>query len=166
MTNSPTGFIHRFVPSTNHDAAAPTLFLLHGTGGNEHDLLPLGRTLAPSAALLSTRGRVLEGGMPRFFRRFAEGVFDTDDIRRRAGELVQFLDMAAGAYGFDRNRVVAAGYSNGANIAAAILLLHGAVFAGAVLFRPNDAACSRSSAEPETRTDPRACREQRSACTG
>lgn len=136
MTDPSVSFIHRFIPQTDHHANAPTLFLLHGTGGNEHDLLPLGRALAPSAALLSPRGRILERGMPRFFRRFAEGVFDTDDIRRRAGELTHFLDTAAGVYGFDRKRVVAVGYSNGANMAAAMLLLHGAIFAGAVLFRP------------------------------
>ncbi|MCS6938819.1 MAG: alpha/beta hydrolase [Roseiflexaceae bacterium] len=136
MSDPPASFIHRFVPSTDRSAESLTLFLLHGTGGNEHDLLPLGRALAPSAALLSPRGSVLEHGMPRFFRRFAEGVFDTDDIRRRARELARFLDAAAATYGFDRKRVVAAGYSNGANIAAAMLLLHGAVFSGAVLFRP------------------------------
>ncbi|WP_322511509.1 alpha/beta hydrolase [Chloroflexus sp.] len=129
-------FIHRFEPSPDHEATSATLLLLHGTGGNEHDLIPLGRELLPSAALLSPRGRVLERGMPRFFRRFAEGVFDIDDIKRQAAALNDFLDAAATAYGFDRQRVIAVGYSNGANIAAALLLLHGAVLAGAILLRP------------------------------
>lgn len=129
-------FIHRFEPSPDPEATSATLLLLHGTGGNEHDLIPLGRELLPSAALLSPRGRVLERGMPRFFRRFAEGVFDIDDIKRQAAALNDFLDAAATAYGFNRQRVIAVGYSNGANIAAALLLLHGAVLAGAILLRP------------------------------
>jgi len=124
-------FTHQFVP-----AEAPTettLVLLHGTGGDEHDLLPLGRALHPTAALLSPRGRVLEGSMPRFFRRFAEGRFDLDDVRVRAGELAAFLDDAAVTYGLTRGRMVAVGYSNGANIAHATLLLHPASLAAAAL---------------------------------
>ena len=112
-----------------------TLLLLHGTGGDEHDLLELGATLAPGARLLSPRGRVLENGMPRFFRRLAEGVFDEADVIRRAGELAAFVGAAATHYAFDPARVVAVGFSNGANIAAATLLLHGPVFRGAVLLR-------------------------------
>jgi predicted esterase len=111
------------------------LLLLHGTGGDETDLLPLGRNLMPRAALLSPRGKVLEQGMPRFFRRLAEGVFDVDDLKRRTAELADFIADAAGLYGFDRRRVVAVGFSNGANIAASLLLSRPDVLFAAVLFR-------------------------------
>ncbi|GJD48741.1 Putative hydrolase MhqD [Methylobacterium crusticola] len=124
-------FTHRFEPA----AAAGTapLLLLHGTGGDEADLLPLGRALSPGAALLSPRGPVVENGMPRFFRRLAEGVFDEDDLRRRAGALAGFVAEARAAYGI--GAPVAVGFSNGANIAAALLLLHPGSLAGAVLLR-------------------------------
>lgn len=131
-TNERVGDIHVFEAGNTGE----TLLVLHGTGADERDLLPLGRQLAPGANLLSPRGPVLEGGMPRFFRRFAIDRFDEDDIRRRAAELVSFLDDAAVRYGFDRARVTALGYSNGANLAAAALLLHGAVVRRAVLWRP------------------------------
>ena len=104
---------HRFVPATA--AGKPPILLLHGTGGDENDLLPLGQTIAPGAALLSPRGKVLEGGMPRFFRRLAEGVFDEHDVRRRANELADFVLEARDAYGLDAP--IAVGFSNGANIA-------------------------------------------------
>ena len=130
-----TEFIHRFIPATGNDAM-PALLLLHGTGGNENDLLPLGRVLAPQAALLAPRGRVLENGMPRFFRRLAEGVFDLEDLTARTHELADFLAAAARLHGFHPGRVVAVGFSNGANIAASTLLLRPRVFAGAILFRP------------------------------
>ena len=124
--------MHQFVRAEG--STATTLVLLHGTGGDEHDLLPLGRALHPTAALLSPRGRVLEGSMPRFFRRQGEGVFDLDDVRTRARELAAFLDGAAEAYGLARGRMVAVGYSNGANIAHAMLLLQpGSVAAAALL---------------------------------
>jgi len=110
------------------------MLLLHGTGGDENDLVELGRALAPGASLLSPRGRVLERGMPRFFRRLAEGVFDLEDLRRRTAELAQFVREAADVYRFGGARIVAVGYSNGANIAAALLLLEPGVLAGAVLF--------------------------------
>lgn len=126
-----TPFIHRHVPGTPDR----TLLLLHGTGGDEESLIPLGRALAPGAGLLSPRGRVLEGRMPRFFRRLAEGVFDEEDIVRRSGELAEFVGEAATQYGFDPRGVVAVGFSNGANIGASLLLLHPRVLAGAVLFR-------------------------------
>jgi predicted esterase len=129
------GFVHRFVPGPAA-AAAPTLLLLHGTGGNEHDLLDLGRALVPQAALLSPRGKVLEHGQPRFFRRFAAGVFDMEDLHRRTHELADFVEQAAQHYGFDRQRVIAVGYSNGANIAASMLLRRPQVLAAAVLFHP------------------------------
>jgi phospholipase/carboxylesterase len=117
------------------ESAAPTLLLLHGTGGHEQDLLPLGRRLAPEAALLSPRGRVLERGMPRFFRRLAEGVFDLEDLVTRTAELAAFLRDASTAYQFDPRRLIAVGFSNGANIAASLLLLHPGALGGAVLFR-------------------------------
>ncbi|MBK9711296.1 MAG: alpha/beta hydrolase [Kouleothrix sp.] len=132
MDQSTLAFQHQFIPARTDDA--PTLLLLHGTGGNEHDLLDLGRALYPGAALLSPRGQVLENGMPRFFRRLAEGVFDLDDLRRRTDDLAAFVAAASAAYQVDPRRVIAVGYSNGANIAASALLLHPAALAGAVLF--------------------------------
>jgi phospholipase/carboxylesterase len=130
---SPLGFIHVYEPAA--DAAAPTLLLLHGTGGDEHDLLPLVPVLLPNAGVLSPRGPVSEHGMPRFFRRLAPGVFDLDDLARRTDDLLAFIDAAATTYGFPRDRVVAVGLSNGANIAANLLLSHGSVLRAAVLFR-------------------------------
>jgi phospholipase/carboxylesterase len=124
-------YIHRFEPGA--DPSLPPVLLLHGTGGDEADLLPLGREIAPGAALLSPRGNVLEGSMPRFFRRFREGLFDEDDVRRRAGELADFVAEARRAYGLAEPLVL--GYSNGANIAAAVLLLHPKALAGAILLR-------------------------------
>ena len=129
------GFIHRFIPAPG-GAEAPTLLLLHGTGGNEMDLLELGPALAPGAALLSPRGKVLEHSMPRFFRRLTEGVFDLEDLRLRSDELAGFIEAAASAYGFAPDRVIAVGYSNGANIAASLLLLHPGLLRAAVLFHP------------------------------
>lgn len=128
---SAENFIHRFEPATV--AGLPPLLLLHGTGGDENDLLPLGRAMAPGAALLSPRGKVLEHGMPRFFRRLAEGVFDEEDVRRRAGELADFVDVARDRY--ELPAPIALGYSNGANIAAATMLLRPQTFAGAILLR-------------------------------
>jgi phospholipase/carboxylesterase/glyoxalase family protein len=129
------GFVHRFVPAAPGGPAC-TLVLLHGTGGDEGDLIPLGQALLPGAALLSPRGKVLERGMPRFFRRLAEGVFDLDDLRARTDELAEFLTAAAATYALDPARLVAVGFSNGANIAASLLLLRPGVLAGAVLLRP------------------------------
>jgi len=126
-----TSFIHRFEPATN--AGSPPLLLLHGTGGDENDLLGLGKMISPGSALLSPRGRVLEHGMPRFFRRLAEGVFDEDDVRLRARELGDFVSEARQRYGIAAP--VAVGFSNGANIAAALLLLKPDVLAGAILLR-------------------------------
>src|SRR3954465_2219007 len=117
-----TEFIHRFVPA--EAPGQPTLLVLHGTGGDENDLLPLARTISANAALLSPRGQVLENGMPRFFRRLAEGVFDLDDLRLRARQLADFLNAARRTYGLGEVPPVALGFSNGANIAAALLLLH------------------------------------------
>jgi phospholipase/carboxylesterase len=133
MAATDPGFVHEFFPATVPDL--PTLLLLHGTGGDEHDLVPLGRALLPGAALLSPRGRVLERGMPRFFRRLSEGVFDEEDVKFRAGELADFVPAAARTHGFDERRVVAVGFSNGANIAGAVLLLRPRALTGAVLIR-------------------------------
>jgi len=125
-------FEHVFQPAPQ--PGAPTLRLLHGTGGDEHDMVPLGRLMA-GANILSPRGQVLENGMPRFFRRLAEGVFDVEDVKRRAGDLADFIGAAAAHYGFDAARVVAMGFSNGANIASATALLRPGVLKGAVLLR-------------------------------
>lgn len=133
MSAAELTFTHSFSRGT--DASKPTLLLLHGTGGNEQDLLPLGRALAPGANLLSPRGKVMEHGMPRFFRRLSEGVFDEQDVRRRALELAEFVSAAAARYELDTARVTAVGYSNGANIASALLLLSPGTLRGAVLFR-------------------------------
>ena len=126
-------FQHRYVAGA---AGAPTVLALHGTGGTEEDLIPLAQQLAPEAHVLAPRGRVLEDGMARFFRRLDVGVFDEADVRRAAGELAEFVALAARQYGFAANRVFALGYSNGANVAAAVLLLHPECLAGAALLRP------------------------------
>lgn len=128
---SPSDFIYEFVPGTSER----TLLLLHGTGGNEHDLIPLGRELDPNAALLSPRGKVLENGMPRFFRRLAEGVFDLEDLQKRTHELADFVAAAVRHYKLSGDQVVGVGYSNGANIAASLLLLRPEILRAAILFR-------------------------------
>jgi len=136
MKDTDLGFIHRFVPpNSNAKEAMPTLLLLHGTGGNEDDLIPLGKELAPNASILSVRGKVLENGMPRFFRRLEEGVFDMEDLKKRTDELAEFIVKSSSAYKFDPGSVIAIGYSNGANIAASVLLRRPEVLAGAILFR-------------------------------
>lgn len=130
-TTTELSFIHRIKPAT-----APgkrPILLLHGTGGNEDDMLPLGDMIASGSTLLSPRGKVLESGMPRFFRRLAEGVFDEEDVRRRAHELADFIAAARESYNLAAP--VAVGFSNGANIAAAVLLLRPEALAGAVLLR-------------------------------
>jgi phospholipase/carboxylesterase len=124
-------FIHEFIPGSS----SRTLLLLHGTGGSERDLIPLGRGLDPRAALLSPRGKVLENGMPRFFRRLAEGVFDLEDLKNRTNELADFVAAAAEHYKLAADQIIAVGYSNGANIAASVLLLRPKILRGAVLFR-------------------------------
>lgn len=124
---------HIFEPGNTE---APVIALFHGTGGNERDLLPLAKHISPESAILSVRGNVLENGMPRFFRRLAEGVFDEADLIARTEELQAFLQQAADQYGFDRSRMVAVGYSNGANIAASLLFHYERAFAGAILHHP------------------------------
>lgn len=131
VTATKLSFTHRYEPAM--EAGRPPVLLLHGTGGDENDLVSLGQLMAPGSALLSARGKVLENGMPRFFRRLAEGVFDEDDLRRRASELADFVHDARDAYGVAAP--IAVGFSNGANIAAATLLLRPDTLAGAVLLR-------------------------------
>ena len=114
----------------------PVLLLLHGTGGTEHSLLALADMIDPQASVLSVRGNVLENGMPRFFRRLAEGIFDEEDLVFRTEELNHFLNEAAQAYSFDRQNIIAIGYSNGANIAASLLYHYEDALKGAILHHP------------------------------
>ena len=137
--------VHRFEPAS--EPGRPAILLLHGTGGDENDLVSLGGLVAPGSALVSPRGRVLENGMPRFFRRLAEGVFDEADVRARALELADFIEAAREEYGLPAP--VALGYSNGANIASALLYLRPEVLGGAILLR----AMVPLSAAPEARLD-------------
>lgn len=150
-----TDFKYRFIPSPsqqqrlqhvadNSDKAygprdnqsgALTLLLLHGTGGNEDDLIQVGQMISPYASLLSPRGKVLENGMPRFFKRLAEGVFDMEDLKRRTRELADFVKEASNIYSFDLNKTIAVGFSNGANIATSLLLSYPETLMGAILFR-------------------------------
>ncbi|HET8846008.1 MAG TPA: alpha/beta hydrolase [Ktedonobacteraceae bacterium] len=139
-------YIHRYEPGQGANQAV-TLLLLHGTGADENDLRDLGRMLLPGAAQLRPRGNVLENGMPRFFRRFAEGVLDVEDLKRRAGELADFIRQASTTYGFDEQQVVAVGFSNGANIAAGMLLLYPQMLRAAVLLH------AMIPFEPETPPD-------------
>jgi predicted esterase len=112
------------------------LLLLHGTGGDENDLVPLGRALLPGAGLLGVRGNVSEQGASRFFRRLAEGVFDLEDLARRTAELAAFIESSSKAYHLDRDRIIAVGFSNGANIAASLLLREANLLRRAILFSP------------------------------
>lgn len=132
------GYIHKYVPPQAGPALAggTTLLLLHGTGGDENDLVPLGRALLPGAGLLGVRGNVSERGAARFFRRLAEGVFDLEDLARRTAELADFIESASRAYHLDRDRIIAVGFSNGANIAASLLLREANVLRRAILFSP------------------------------
>jgi phospholipase/carboxylesterase len=147
-TKADLGFIHRFMPPKNvpdsgrakqgstEGKTFTTFLLLHGTGGNEQDLIPLAYEIDKSAAILSPRGKVLENGIThRFFRRLAEGVFDLEDLKFRTNELADFVIDASKTYGFDLQRIIAVGYSNGANIAASMLLLRPEILSSAVLFR-------------------------------
>ena len=143
------GFVHRYIPPSAAGtlAGGTTLLLLHGTGGDEEDLIPLGRTLLPGAGILSPRGKVLERGAPRFFRRLAEGVFDQEDLARRTEELAQFVEASLASYQLERDGMVAVGFSNGANIAASLLLRRPGLLRGAVLLSP------MVPFEPEQRPD-------------
>jgi predicted esterase len=148
LSDDNLNFIHRFITSTTSSekgegndkskikSPPPTLLLLHGTGGNERDLIPLGRRIYPNSSIISPRGKVLEQGMPRFFRRLAEGVFDIEDLKFRTRELAKFVYDASLKYSFDLGKTIAVGFSNGANIGASLLLLEPQVITAAVLFRP------------------------------
>jgi len=138
VTEAALGFVHRYIPPTADAKLAgnTTLLLLHGTGGDEDNLIWLGRTLLPGVALLSPRGQVNEGGALRFFRRIREGVFDQEDLALRSEQLAQFIEGAAAAYGFDREHLVAVGFSNGANIAASLLLRRPGLVRRAILLSP------------------------------
>ncbi len=129
------GFIHRFVPAED-SASGETLLVLHGTGGDENDLISIGQAIAPGAAILSPRGNVLENGAPRFFRRISEGVFDPKEVRARAEELARFIRAAVVTYRLDPGRVFALGYSNGANIASTVMLIEPGTLQGSILLRP------------------------------
>ncbi len=142
-------FIHRYIPPATEakGIGSTSLLLLHGTGGDEADLIPLGRALLPGAGILSPRGRVLEGRAPRFFRRLAEGVFDQEDLARRTEELAAFIEGATNTYRLDPRGIIAVGFSNGANIAASLLLRRPGLLGAAVLLSP------MVPFEPEAMTD-------------
>jgi len=129
------GFTHRFLPAEER-ASAETLLVLHGTGGDENDLIGIGQAVAPGAAILSPRGNVLENGAPRFFRRLAEGVFDPKEVRSRGEELARFIRAATSKYALNPERIFAMGYSNGANVASTVMLIDPELLRGAILFRP------------------------------
>ncbi len=129
------GFIHRFVPAED-PTSADTLVVLHGTGGDENDLIGIGQAVAPGAAILSPRGNVLENGAPRFFRRVSEGVFDPKEVHSRAEELARFIRGATVTYRLEPSRIFALGYSNGANVASTVMLVEPDIFRGAILLRP------------------------------
>lgn len=129
------GFIHRFVPAED-PTSADTLVVLHGTGGDESDLIGIGQAVAPGAAILSPRGNVLENGAPRFFRRLSEGVFDPKEVHSRAEELARFIRAATVTYRLEPSRIFVLGYSNGANAASTVMLVEPDVFRGAILLRP------------------------------
>lgn len=135
MTEKDLGFIHRFVPA-EESASGETLIVLHGTGGDENDLIGIGQAVAPGAAILSPRGNVLEKGAPRFFKRLAEGVFDPKEVRSRGEELARFIRAAISSYQLDAGRIHALGYSNGANIASTVMLIEPGLLQSAVLLRP------------------------------
>jgi predicted esterase len=134
MMTQDLGHIHHFIPASGDDGVV--LLMLHGTGGDESDLIPLARMLRPGAAILSPRGNVLEHGMPRFFRRLAEGVFDLEDLALRTDELAAFIVGASERYGVDRSKLIAVGFSNGANIAASLMLRRPGALRRAVLLSP------------------------------
>jgi phospholipase/carboxylesterase len=129
------GFVHRFLPASNPDSRE-TLLVLHGTGGDENDLIGIAQSIAPGAAILSPRGNVLENGAPRFFKRLAEGVFDPLEVRSRGEELARFIRAAIATYGLDAGHVFAFGFSNGANIASTVMFLAPTLLQGSMLFRP------------------------------
>ena len=131
MDDATVEFIHYFEAGDG-----VTLLLLHGTGGTEHDLVGIGKVIAPGASILSPRGRVLENGMPRYFRRLQEGVFDIEDLHNRTDELADWISAITAEKEIDDRPIVALGFSNGANIAGSLLLSRPGLLAGAMLLRP------------------------------
>jgi predicted esterase len=129
------GFLHRFVPASD-ETSTETLLVLHGTGGDENDLVGIGQAIAPGSAILSPRGNVLENGAPRFFKRLAEGVFDPQEVHSRGQELARFIRRATVHYGLDANRIFALGYSNGANVASTVMLIEPGLLHGGIFLRP------------------------------
>jgi phospholipase/carboxylesterase len=129
------GFIHRFLPASDPDSRE-TLLVLHGTGGDENDLIGIAQSIAPGAAILSPRGNVLENGAPRFFKRLAEGVFDPVEVRSRGEELARFIRAAIVKYALDGRRIFAFGFSNGANVASTVMFIEPELLQGSILFRP------------------------------
>ena len=146
ITSEQLGLAHIYIAAQNADRPL-TLLLLHGTSGDEFNLISLGRNLDSNSNILSPRGNVLENGLPRFFKRISNGVFDLEDLKKRTQELAEFVEKSSRIYSFDLDRVVAVGYSNGANIAASLLLLVPRLLAGAILFRP------MLPLKPETKPD-------------
>ena len=128
-------FKHKYVPSSD-PAKGKTVLLLHGAGGNEESLIPIVEMVLPDAAILSPRGQIMENGMPRFFRRIAEGVFDLEDLKFQTQELAIFIEAASKTYGLESNEVIALGYSNGANIASSVMLTYPELISKAALFHP------------------------------
>lgn len=130
------GYDYRFEPGSHSGGPGrKVLLLLHGTGGNEHSLIPVARLIAPDADLLAPRGNVPENGALRYFRRIAEGVLDLEDLKLRTGQLGEFVRAAVKKHGFDAGQVVAVGYSNGANIAASLMLTQPTALRHAVMLR-------------------------------
>jgi phospholipase/carboxylesterase len=129
------GFIHRFLPASD-PGSRETLLVLHGTGGDENDLVGIAQSIAPGAAILSPRGNVLENGAPRFFKRLAEGVFDPVEVRTRGEELAEFIRAAITKYALDAAHIFAFGFSNGANIASTVMFIEPELLQGSILFRP------------------------------
>lgn len=147
MKNEAAGFTYEYIDK----GGSRTLLLLHGTGGDERDLIPIGQTLDPKANLLSPRGQINEQGMPRFFKRIAEGIFDYADLSYRSAQLADFILEASNIHGFPSNTIVAVGYSNGANIALYLLASQPSILQGAILFRPMSTALPRSIADISTK---------------
>jgi len=133
MAAQTSDFIHKYFPGDKPDGV--TLLMLHGTGGNEMSLASLGQAIDREAGQLSPRGKISEGGAPRFFRRLGEGVYDMEDVARQSEALANWITAARAEYGIGADKLVAVGYSNGANIAAAVILRHPGVITRAVLVR-------------------------------
>lgn len=130
MANNDLTRPHVFIKGTS----ARTILVLHGTGADEHNILPLAKALDPKASVLSPRGMHLEAGMNRYFERYPDGTFNEQSIDLAVAELAEFIEVAAKEYGFDRANIFATGFSNGANTAAALMVRHPELLVGAALF--------------------------------